>query len=56
MINKIALNEQPTKLKIVIETRFREKIWIQVSDANRKNTYYSYYFEFFLSMIVFQRI
>ena len=41
MVTKVTLNEQPTKLKIVIETKFKEKIWIQVRDANRKNTYYT---------------
>jgi hypothetical protein len=41
MVTKLTLNEQPTKLKIVIETKFKEKIWIQVRDANRKNTYYT---------------
>lgn len=41
MVNKITLDEKPTKLKIVIETRFKEKIWIQVKDANRKNTFYT---------------
>ena len=41
MVKKITLNEKPTKLKIVIETKFKEKIWIEVRDANRKNTYYT---------------
>jgi len=41
MVTKVTLNEQSTKLKIVIETKFKEKIWIQVRDANRKNTYYT---------------
>jgi hypothetical protein len=41
MIQNITLNDQPTKLKLVIETNRREKIWIQVKDANRKNTYYT---------------
>jgi hypothetical protein len=41
MVTKLTLNEQPTKLKIVIEAKFKEKIWIQVRDANRKNTYYT---------------
>ena len=41
MVSKIKLDEKPTKLKIVIETKFKEKVWIQVRDANRKNTYYT---------------
>ena len=41
MVSKIKLDEKPTKLKIVIETKFKEKIWIQVADANRKNTLYT---------------
>lgn len=41
MVTSITLGEKPTKLKIVIETQFKEKIWIQVKDANRKNTYYT---------------
>jgi hypothetical protein len=41
MVSKITLDEKPTKLKIVIETKFKEKIWIQVADANRKNTFYT---------------
>jgi hypothetical protein len=41
MVSKITLDEKPTKLKIVIETKFKEKIWIQVADANRKNTLYT---------------
>jgi hypothetical protein len=41
MVTKLTLNEQPTKVKIVIEAKFKEKIWIQVRDANRKNTYYT---------------
>jgi hypothetical protein len=41
MVTKLTLNEQPSILKIVIETKFKEKIWIQVRDANRKNTYYT---------------
>ena len=41
MVSKIKLDEKPTKLKIVIETKFKEKVWIQVADANRKNTFYT---------------
>jgi len=41
MIKKIDLYEKPTKLKIVIESPYKEKIWIKVKDANRKNTYYT---------------
>jgi hypothetical protein len=41
MVTKVTLNEQPTKLKVVIETKYKEKIWIQVRDADRKNTYYT---------------
>lgn len=41
MVKTIQLNDKPTKLKIVIETSYREKIWIKVKDPNRKNTYYT---------------
>jgi hypothetical protein len=41
MIKRIDLNEKPTKLKIVIRTFQKEKIWIKVRDANRKNTFYT---------------
>ena len=41
MVSKLTLNDQPSVIKIVIETKFKEKIWIQVRDANRKNTYYT---------------
>jgi hypothetical protein len=41
MVKNIKLNDEPSKIKIVIETSFREKIWIKVKDPNRKNTYYT---------------
>lgn len=41
MVSKLTLNDQPSVIKIVIETKFKEKVWIQVRDANRKNTYYT---------------
>lgn len=41
MVSRITLNDKPTKLKLVIKTNFREKLWIKVSDANRRNTYYT---------------
>jgi len=41
MRKRIELNEKPTKLKVIIKTDAKEKIWIKVSDANRKNTYYT---------------
>ncbi|MEN8882719.1 MAG: hypothetical protein ABF244_00600 [Flavobacteriaceae bacterium] len=41
MIKQIKLSEKPTKLKITIETPYKEKIWISVQDAERKNTYYT---------------
>lgn len=41
MVKNIQLNDEPSKIKIVIETTFREKIWIKVKDPNRKNTYYT---------------
>ena len=41
MVSKLTLNDKPSVIKIVIETKFKEKIWIQVRDANRKNTYYT---------------
>lgn len=46
MIKKIILNDKPTKIKIVIETNYREKIWIKVKDPNRKNTYYTKRYSF----------
>lgn len=41
MIRNITLNEKPTTLKIVIETRGEERLWIKVRDAERKNTFYT---------------
>jgi hypothetical protein len=41
MVQNITLNDKPTKLKIVIQTNRREKLWIKVSDAKRKNTFYT---------------
>ena len=41
MVSKLTLNDKPSVIQIVIETKFKEKIWIQVRDANRKNTYYT---------------
>lgn len=41
MVKNVILNDKPTKLKIVIKTNFREKVWIKVKDARRKNTYYT---------------
>ena len=46
MIKKIQLDDKPTKLKIVVETFSKEKIWIKVRDANRKNTYYTKRYSF----------
>jgi hypothetical protein len=41
MVSKLTLNDKPSVIQIVIETKYKEKIWIQVRDANRKNTYYT---------------
>jgi hypothetical protein len=41
MVRTLTLNDKPTKIKIVIQTSYREKIWIKVRDKNRKNTYYT---------------
>lgn len=41
MRKKVDLDERPTRLKITIETFSKEKIWIKVRDANRKNTFYT---------------
>jgi hypothetical protein len=41
MVKNVILDEKPTKLKIVVKTNFKEKIWIKVKDAKRKNTYYT---------------
>ena len=46
MIKKIQLDDKPTKLKIVIETFSKEKIWIKVKDSVRKNTYYTKRYSF----------
>jgi hypothetical protein len=46
MVKKIDLYEKPTKLKIVIQTNSKEKIWIKVKDADRKNTYYTSRYSF----------
>jgi hypothetical protein len=41
MVSKLTLNDKPSVIQIVVETKYKEKIWIQVRDANRKNTYYT---------------
>jgi hypothetical protein len=41
MVKSITLNEKPTKLKLVIKTPYKEKLWIKVKDADRPNTYYT---------------
>ena len=41
MVKTIQLNDKPSKIKIVIETTYKEKIWIKVKDPSRKNTYYT---------------
>lgn len=41
MVKEIKLNDKPTKLKIVIKTSMREKLWIKVKDSDRPNTYYT---------------
>tara|TARA_R110000824_G_scaffold32247_14_gene104311 strand:- start:1717 stop:2481 length:765 start_codon:yes stop_codon:yes gene_type:complete len=41
MRKQIQLDDKPTILKIVIQTFSKEKIWIKVKDADRKNTYYT---------------
>jgi hypothetical protein len=41
MRKKIELDDKPSKLKIVIQTFSKEKLWIKVEDADRKNTYYT---------------
>ena len=41
MIKTITLNEKPSKLKLVIKTPHKEKLWIKVKDADRPNTYYT---------------
>jgi hypothetical protein len=41
MRKRIELDEKPTKLKITLQTFSKEKLWIKVKDANRKNTYYT---------------
>ena len=46
MVKQIQLDDKPTKLKIVVETFSKEKIWIKVRDANRKNTYYTQTYSF----------
>ena len=41
MVKNITLNEKPTKLKLVLSSPYKEKIWIKVKDADRPNTYYT---------------
>lgn len=41
MVKTIKLDDKPTKLKVVIQTKFRTKMWIMVKDADRPNTYYT---------------
>ena len=41
MIKKIKLDEKPTNLEIVVESRKKVKLWIKVADAERKNTFYT---------------
>jgi hypothetical protein len=41
MIKKVKLDEEPTNLEIVIESRKKVKLWIKVADAERKNTFYT---------------
>lgn len=41
MIKTITLNENPTKIKLVLKTTDKEKLWIKVKDAERPNTYYT---------------
>jgi hypothetical protein len=41
MVKTITLNEKPTKLKIVLQTPYKEKLWIKVADADRPKTYYT---------------
>lgn len=46
MVKTITLNEKPTKLKLVINTPYKEKLWIKVKDADRPNTYYTIRYAF----------
>ncbi len=46
MIKRLQLDDRPTKIKIVIETYSKEKIWIKVFDADRKNTFYTKRYSF----------
>ena len=46
MIKRVQLDDKPTKLKIIIQTFSKEKIWIKVSDDDRKNTYYTKRYSF----------
>lgn len=41
MIKKIELDEKPTNLEIVVESKRKIKLWIKVADAERKNTFYT---------------
>jgi hypothetical protein len=41
MTKSITLNGNPTKLKLVLKTPYKEKLWIKVKDAERPNTYYT---------------
>ena len=41
MTKSVTLNGNPTQLKLVLKTPYKEKLWIKVKDAERPNTYYT---------------
>ena len=41
MVKEIYLDNAPCTLQIVIQTRAKEKLWIKVANADKKNTYYT---------------
>ena len=46
MTKSVRLNENPTKLKLVLKTPYKEKLWIKVADAERPNTLYTMRYAF----------
>lgn len=41
MVKEIELDKHPCTLRVVLETRTPQKLWIKVKNATKKNTYYT---------------
>jgi len=46
MTKSVTLNGNPTQLKLVLKTPYKEKLWIKVADAERPNTLYTMRYAF----------